>query len=227
MTIDFDQDDLPILGLPTSRYHWDGNSGALSTWMDAYTADNGAGSTYVVNDPKTDVTGVTMKTAKRASSTAIISGPTIDLADHRVVKFRTRFDGLPGGTTMGILQIGLTQQPTPTRGVIYGKFRMDAYNQPTLVRTTAAENGAPVSRYLLTDMPYFNNGRKYDIVLMLDTESKDLYLMYGDVVVSMWPNMGAYLELGQVTASVRVANNAGTAEERGLFLRSFTLETFE
>ncbi|MEV7874512.1 hypothetical protein [Microbacterium sp. NPDC089188] len=221
--IDWDRNDMPILGPAALRYQWDGRDGTLASWMSTLTTGGGAGASYVVANPATDKPGVTITSAAAASATAILSGPTLDLTKFRAVRFRAMVEMRPAGTSVGIFQFGLTQQPTPTRGVMFGKLRMDEAYQPTLLRVTAAGS----SVLALTHFPYFQNGKRYDnLGLLVDCVSKDIYLMLGDTVIDMWEDVGAALELGPVTASIRVANNSATAEARSAIVRTFEVEAF-
>lgn len=221
--IDFDQNSRPVLGEPAARQYWDGSDGTLPSWLTTLpttVATIGEGATYTIQDPATALPGLFMSTAAVASRSAILQGPTLDLTKYRAVRLRLRFDASTSGTTMGIIQICLTDAPTPTRGVRFGKFRTDSTSEPTLIAVTAAST----TRLIQSGFPYFQNAKKYDVSLLLDCVDKDVYLMMDDTVIDIWPAVGANLDLGSVVPSLRLANNSSAALARSVTVRAVTLE---
>lgn len=178
------------------------------SWM---TGAASAGSTVTMLDPATTPGGVSMVIPATAGANRLVNGPLIDLSLYRAVRLRCVFKT---HASVGTLAMGFTA-PDGLYGA--GLHRAQTSQNMTIRRT----NSVSGTTYVNTWMTPLNTWRTFDMSVLLDCETRDIFMMQGDQVNDVWRNSA--FSLGPVNPRFSIRNDSGT-NEITTTLRSMTID---
>lgn len=206
----FNPDGTIALPSPARLDYHGRESDTLPAWL---TPVEGAGAVYTSLDPTTTLGGTTL--TAESGSTANIFGPVIDLSLFQAVRLRCVFHVEDAHANNALIVMGL-RDATPTKGVAIGRQGSSGPYTNNQIRVVASST----SKYVNTFVPNLATGKTFDLSVLLDCTTKDVFVMMGDEVTDIWPAVGDLLELGSVNARIGVGSSGSVT------VRRFTLDTW-